>query len=267
MLPQTNDEESLNLRKTMLRWVLLGYELAILKARDQIDTHAGRLHVNQLGLLDGNEWEKMVDGDRHTTVWWWIQAKACQLHSQEVILVQDKKHLSDQIALMRKMANDLMSRIDRDLPIPYSTIVGLLVTLNLASLSVSHGIHLAILNYNSDGSSWKMYSTYVEIIGHFLYNVLFALLFDISQILYNPFGTRSIDVPHEAVSAGIRKLAREVSKCDFPSSMNSIYQIEKEGKDVWDSEHSIVIPKKSRRTSLSLPAAVHNIRRLSGHWG
>ena len=50
-----------------VRWAVLGYELAVLKGRGLIDLEEGKKYLQDLRLIKGNEWEKMVDGDRHTT--------------------------------------------------------------------------------------------------------------------------------------------------------------------------------------------------------
>ena len=48
---------------------MLGYELSVLKARMLIDTDEAQDFLKVSKLIVGNEWESMVNGDRHTTVW------------------------------------------------------------------------------------------------------------------------------------------------------------------------------------------------------
>lgn len=43
------------------------------------------------------------------------------------------------------------------------------------------------------------------------YNAIFAMLSDLSQTLYNPFGPRCIDLPHDIVVGGIRRLAKRLA--------------------------------------------------------
>ena len=62
-LPQAEDQPLL------ARWALLGYELSVLKARMLIDTDEAQDFLKVSKLIVGNEWESMVNGDRHTTVW------------------------------------------------------------------------------------------------------------------------------------------------------------------------------------------------------
>ena len=70
--------ETTKLRETLSRWVLLAYELAVLKPRNAMDSDRARDHLKAVGLLEADEWEKMVPGDRHTTVFFWILAKCRQ---------------------------------------------------------------------------------------------------------------------------------------------------------------------------------------------
>ena len=69
-------------RSLLARWALLGYELSVLKARSLVDTTEGKKYLQISKLIEEGEWESMVNGDRHTTVWYWIQSKACQLMQQ-----------------------------------------------------------------------------------------------------------------------------------------------------------------------------------------
>ena len=39
-----------------------------------MDAEAGRAHLLSTKLLETAEWEALVPGDRHSTVFWWIQA-------------------------------------------------------------------------------------------------------------------------------------------------------------------------------------------------
>jgi len=261
ILPQGNDEESFNLRQTMLRWTLLGYELAVLNGRNKMDTLEGRYHLDYLGLLEWDEWDKMTHGDRITSVLFWILSKLSQLQSQGVITGLDKQHLCNFTADLRDRANNLMSTIDRDHSIPYATIVALLVNLNLGSLTIWNGLRWAIRHYNSEGECWRTFSMYFDIISFVLYNIMFSMLFDLSQILYNPFGPRLIDIPHNEVSRQIRKLAREIAKCDLPSSMKSNNPRESEGKEVFANEPSGMIlkdPNPSARRRVSLLGTLRN---------
>ena len=54
-------------RKTLVRWAVLGFELSVLKGRGLIDLRDGENYLQNLRLLRNNEWQVMINGDRHTT--------------------------------------------------------------------------------------------------------------------------------------------------------------------------------------------------------
>jgi len=51
--------------------------------------------------------------------------------------------------------------------------------------------------------------------------MIFGLLYDLCHTLYNPFGPRSIDIPHGLVGGGIRRMAREFAKGCVPPTMEN----------------------------------------------
>lgn len=54
-------------RKTLVRWAVLGFELSVLKGRGLIDLRDGENYLQNLRLIRNNEWQVMINGDRHTT--------------------------------------------------------------------------------------------------------------------------------------------------------------------------------------------------------
>ncbi len=68
LLPISEDGHMVNVRKKMERWVVLGFELAVLNGRGLMDTKEGRQLLENLGLVVDDEWDAMFPGDRHTTV-------------------------------------------------------------------------------------------------------------------------------------------------------------------------------------------------------
>ena len=137
----SKNEKIMNARTTMARWSLLGYEFSVLKARGQMDTIDAKKHLKSLGLLADGEWEAMVPGDRHTTVWLWLQMKAVQLGEQKIITSDiHVQTICNAVTLIRDRANDMMSVIDRDQPFPYTSICGILVNFNLLLTAVWKGV-------------------------------------------------------------------------------------------------------------------------------
>ena len=128
------DESS---RATLCRWVLLTFELAVLKPRGAMDTDEGRSFVLSERLASPAEWESMVPGDRHTTVLFWVQHGLKRL-ADDGVLTQHALTTccASAISDMRAQANDLMSSLDRDPPLPYHTLAGLLVEINVLLMTV-----------------------------------------------------------------------------------------------------------------------------------
>jgi len=60
---------------------------------------------------------------------------------------------------------------------------------------------------------------YVEVLVLFLYTTIYAMLFDVCALLYNPFGPREIDIQHYKVGGGIRHLAKSLSTGAYPATM------------------------------------------------
>ena len=119
-------------RKTLSRWSLLGYELSVLKARGQIDQDDYAIpHLIHMGLLKEGEWEAMVPGDRHTTVWYWLQTKVVALGEEGILPTIHVQTICTAVTLIRDRANDMMSSLSYDQPFPYASICGLLVNITL----------------------------------------------------------------------------------------------------------------------------------------
>ena len=114
-------------RKKLCRWVMLAMELSMLKARGHMDSNDGRDYLIKSGLALRPEWDVMVKGDRHSTVFWWIMnefttmGRNGEIDSTFVMLV------AESVSIMRAQANDLMSSLDRDKPYSYTALCGLLV--------------------------------------------------------------------------------------------------------------------------------------------
>ena len=114
ILPVHAERRVAERRVLLARWVLLAYELAVLKGKGLIDSDTGREHVANLKLLESGEWEAMVPGDRHSTVFFWINTELVRLQRAGVIEPHLVVGLAGGVAAMRAQANDLMSSLDRD---------------------------------------------------------------------------------------------------------------------------------------------------------
>ncbi len=68
---------------------------------------------------------------------------------------------------------------------------------------------------------------YAEIFILFFNTSIYAMLFDLCTLLYNPFGPRKIDIMHHEVGGGIRQLAKSLSTTNsYPSTMMKKQTIE-----------------------------------------
>ena len=143
-IPTEDDVKMKETRKLMIRWALLGYELSILEARDQLDTNEGKMYLEALHLLEKDEWDRIVDVD---TAWYWIQVKAKQLADEDIIVWPAFHQIAMSIADCRASGNNLMSRIRRDQPRPYIFVCAVLINLNLVLISLAKvRLHLYILH-------------------------------------------------------------------------------------------------------------------------
>jgi hypothetical protein len=72
---------------------------------------------------------------------------------------------------------------------------------------------------------------YMDILVLLVTSLLFGMLYDLSRILYNPFGDRPIDLPHAAVGGGIRKTVRALAAGAYlPPTMDGYNYDDKEGR-------------------------------------
>lgn len=161
-------------RAALSRWILLAFELAMAKARGVVDTEVTRDYLARAGLLTEGEWEALVDGDRHTTVFWWLIVRLRQLRDAGMLNRQDFPMLVDAVGQMRGQANDLMSSLDRDNPYPYVQLIGLLVKVNLFIFASWKGFALAVFAFQFGG--------FGAMFGHGIvwYNLVFTLLWNAS---------------------------------------------------------------------------------------
>lgn len=212
------DVEVTQSRITLNRWVMLAYELAVLKPKGLMDAEAGRAYLARLDLLAPGEWEAMVRGDRHSTVFWWIETELVRLCRAGKLEAPFVASLTFHVGSMRGQANDLMSSLDRDKPYAYTSICGVLVTINLWIMSTWKGIEWATwLRSFGDSASSGLASQpkfWLDILMLFAWNISYQGLYDLGYSLHNPFGNRRLDVAHEVIGSGIGKLSAAIARVD-----------------------------------------------------
>lgn len=212
------------MKKLLSRWTALAFELTVLKARGIMDSDEGEDYLEDLLLLKSSEWESMVPGERYSTVWFWIQAKAAALARDELITQFEFQTICNAVTHARDRANDLMACLGDDQPPPYVLVCGLLVNIHLLAHTVATGVRWAIWSHDAAGGEidwvswlnvWTHPKMFVEIVTLLLYTTIYAMLFDVCSILYNPFGPRNIDIAHYQIGGKIREFAKELSKNTF----------------------------------------------------
>lgn len=168
-----------------------------------------------LKLLDENdphgEWSAMVPGDRHSTVFWWLQLKLVELERAHVLQPYYLQILCASVCKMRALANDLMSSLDRDKPFPYSAICGVLVYINVLIMSTWKGVEWSIWYFSYGPKLFTQPRIWVDMLVLLSWNISYAALYDLGYMLHNPFGKRRIDVAHELIGGGIRALSASLA--------------------------------------------------------
>ena len=212
LLAATIAREEVEARRDTGRWVSLALELAVLKPRGAIDTPAGREHLLRNGLVNAGEWDAMVHGDRHTSVLCWILSTVTELARVGKISEVGRSDIAGGVSAMRAQANDLMSSLDRDLPFPYASIMSVIIhlvlfiqaTFTAFACSDSRTGHVET---DADGSPRPVWYMWCFQLGcFFVLAMLYDSLLNVQHTLHNPFGSRTIDVAHDTIASGIRRL-------------------------------------------------------------
>lgn len=223
-LGDTTQDDLQELRQLINRWSLLAYELANLKSQGLVETDTGRTYLEKKNVLRKGEWESMVPGDRHTTVFFWMTTKLNNLPSG---MIPDGlgQNIISGIVEMRGAANDMMDCICTDQPFPYVALCGLLVKLNVLIMSTWAGIRWSIWYWAFGHDIWNQPKIWIDLFVLFTWNISYVCLYDLGYLLYNPFKDRRIDLAHEAISNGIHKLAEDLAEGQMsciPPTMGSL---------------------------------------------
>ena len=95
-------------------------------------------------------------------------------------------------------------------------------------MTIWSGVKWSIWQYASDYDVWYTPKMWLEIFVLFAWNLSYAALYDLTKMLYNPFGSRRIDVAHDAIGQGVAKLARGLAAATphIPDTMQFNYDAE-----------------------------------------
>jgi hypothetical protein len=185
---------------------MLAFELTMLKARKNMDTEDGRDYLERMQLLEADEWDKMVPGERNSTVFLWLQMAIMELEKRCNMDIEYVLMLSSALAEMRDQSNDLLAHVYRDQPFPYSALCGLLVHLNVLIFTTANAVEWSIWLYASGLEIFTQPRIYCDIFTVFVWNISYTALYDLGYFLNNPFGPRRVDIAHEHITRGLRKL-------------------------------------------------------------
>jgi hypothetical protein len=206
----------LSLRTQLSRWIGLGYELGVLKARGKMDSESGRYYLEREGLLapGGAEWRAMSPGDRHTSVFSWLSMKVRQCKEADLMSDPAAAVAGQAIIDLRGAANDIMDSICKDQPFPYTALCGMLVKLNLIIMCLWKATEWAKwLHMEGPYLLFSSPRIWFDILSLFAWNVSYAALYDLGYCLYNPFGARRIDLAHEPIGKMVRKFVEDLGHC------------------------------------------------------
>jgi len=235
-----NNEEEEQGRHQMMRWAVLGFELAILKARNEMDTDLGRKYLEDIELLREGEWENMVNGDRHTTVWYWIQRKAVTLTDQGVISSDQRlQTICNHASCTQGLADDIMNEIGNDHCPVYTSVVGITICYTIGNFIFWKGFQWAIWFYDTNGAVWIEPRMYFEVLISIAYTTILACVFDIDKVMHNPFWFREIDLPCESDVFGLLRLMQSFK---IPKEDSSSYMLDEETTLL--SKHDLNRPTK-----------------------
>lgn len=207
-----NDKEMMNVRYNMCRWTMLGYELAMMKARGVMDDESARCFLEERGYLLSKEWECMCEGDRHTTAFYWVLTQARRLEEKGKLRTDYVILISSAISNIRGQANDLMSSLDRDTPFPYVALCGFLVKMNIFIFTTWKAFEWSQWLFGMGHEMFHQSKFWIDLFCMVVWNLSYGGLYDLGYALYNPFGARRIDVAHEAIGGGIFKLAKSLAE-------------------------------------------------------
>lgn len=193
-----------------MSWLRVTHLCVHEQPRGEMDSEKGRQYLTTRNLLVPGEWEALVNGERHTTVNWWIQMELRRLTEAHLIAPVALPTLQTYTATMRAQANDLMLHLDQDKPYPYVALCGMLVKCNVVIMSTWRGILWATWYYSLGGELCLTPKFWVDILALFAWNMGYTALYQLGCILHNPFGDRRIDVPHEVIHDSLYRLSVEL---------------------------------------------------------
>jgi len=189
-----------DMRMTVGRHFSLAMEFAILKARGAMDDEAARTFLEGRGLLTMGEWDLLVPGDRHTTVYFWILCACRQARKRGIITDHEFTLIAESISNCRGVANDLLDLLPNGFPFAYTQLVNFITKAFILFIAINGGFTMNArwrANPNPSASFWIGYAIML-----WACHACFQGLLDLQYVLHNPFLGDIHGVPHENIVYG-----------------------------------------------------------------
>ena len=77
-------------------------------------------------------------------------------------------------------------------------------------MSTWKGVLWSIWLHSMGGELFAQPKFYFDVLVLLSWNISYAALYDLSYTLHNPFGHRRLDVAHETIGGGIRRLSQQL---------------------------------------------------------
>lgn len=204
-------------RSTLARWMVLGLDLAVAKARGVLKDPALRAHLERGSLLERNEWDSLVPGEPHNTVWFWMTDAVNRLAARQLLTnPYCLNSIVEAIANMRDKGHDMKGSVGGDLPYPYVMLVKFFVQVVMITNVIYlgfQGIPDAAAEPSSGAftpfASGRLDGVTVSVLLFTVLTLNCALhaTTDLHILLETPFGKRRVDLPHEPLLDEVRRYA------------------------------------------------------------
>merc|ERR1719247_2474251 len=190
----------------------MALELGTQKSRGVMDSKESQTWLQDCELLEGDEWSRMIPGDRHTTCYFWCLSIAHQALQEGVLRDgPEANELIESIKSGRGAANDLMDMLPNSMPYPYVQIVTFLVKSHVLLCSTEFGMMLANAKHEPVFKSGVPHSFVVLMLAIvWMVNTYMQSLVDLHIVLHNPFLNDLLGLSHERIAGGISNLRKEL---------------------------------------------------------
>jgi hypothetical protein len=212
-----DDAEVVESRTTISRWINLAFEIAMLRPKAHMESDIGRDYLLGRALLIPGEWEAMVPGDRHTTVFVWIASALASLGRAGKVPPSWVDSMSNRLSSMRAACQDPMETLSSLAPYPYSSLTAALVSINIAIFCTWKGVSWACWAHEFGWAAvWAQPKMWADLVIMVSWNVSYQAMYDLAYVLHSPFGDRRIDIAHETIGHGVQRFSRAVSTAGQP---------------------------------------------------